>query len=469
MNLIGGNFDTIPTKVVPVTSIGDFPPAVAGVITLEEDVVYRIDAQIITSNRFIIPDGSVSVFESTNNAVNSFIYTGTDTWFTSAAGSTSGRLDFRNIIVVGNSSATLMDLDGQEFDCFRATIAFFGDLGVTRNHPTAGMRLRFCGIFFNGAGFKIINSQLALALQTTFQNTVDTNLPLITIIGSSTIVAVDSNLMFRQTNESAFYIDPNFDVDDNTDIETILSGGGVGAGFFKPGTTASITAFADSSTSPGVKTTVTSATHGLINNEAVAITGTTSYNGTSLITDVTTNTFDIEVVFVADDATGTWDSSSIDQTDIRIKSDNVQGNDDSTSFANAVLNTPQTVTIASANVAVAVNGVNWQGAALDEEFTVSVAGVITYIGLKTRIFNLDGRLTLVKSGGGSDFIDAGFRVNGTDLLIDFVGSENNTSTQISPLSTVRLSTGDEVETAVRNVDNANDIDVLKAVVVVYKV
>ncbi len=68
----------------------------------------------------------------------------------------------------------------------------------------------------------------------------------------------------------------------------------------------SITAFADSTTAPGVDTTVTSASHGLSNGEVVVITGTTSYNGTWTIENVTTDTFDIIIAFVADDATGTW-------------------------------------------------------------------------------------------------------------------------------------------------------------------
>lgn len=68
--------------------------------------------------------------------------------------------------------------------------------------------------------------------------------------------------------------------------------------------TKTITAFADSSTSPGVKTTVTSAAHGYSNGDLVHISGTTSYNGGFEISNITTNTFDITIVFVADDATG---------------------------------------------------------------------------------------------------------------------------------------------------------------------
>ena len=53
-------------------------------------------------------------------------------------------------------------------------------------------------------------------------------------------------------------------------------------------------------------TTVTSTAHGRANSDKVTIAGTTSYNGTNTISSVTTNTFDISVAFVGNDATGTY-------------------------------------------------------------------------------------------------------------------------------------------------------------------
>ena len=54
-------------------------------------------------------------------------------------------------------------------------------------------------------------------------------------------------------------------------------------------------------------TTVTDASHGLVGGNEINIIGTTNYNGTYTIADVTTNTFVITKDFVADDATGTWE------------------------------------------------------------------------------------------------------------------------------------------------------------------
>lgn len=66
-----------------------------------------------------------------------------------------------------------------------------------------------------------------------------------------------------------------------------------------------ITAFADSATSPGVKTTVTIASHGWSDNGYVTIAGTTNYNGSYIISNKTANTIDITKAFVGNDATGT--------------------------------------------------------------------------------------------------------------------------------------------------------------------
>jgi len=69
------------------------------------------------------------------------------------------------------------------------------------------------------------------------------------------------------------------------------------------GTSGSITAFANAG---GGQVTVTSAAHGLSKDNVVTINGTTSYNGTFSIRNVTTNTFEITDTWVANDATGTW-------------------------------------------------------------------------------------------------------------------------------------------------------------------
>jgi len=64
-----------------------------------------------------------------------------------------------------------------------------------------------------------------------------------------------------------------------------------------------ITAFADAG---GGEVTVTSAAHGQSNGTSVTISETRNYDGTYVISNVTSNTFDITHAWVADDAKGSW-------------------------------------------------------------------------------------------------------------------------------------------------------------------
>ncbi len=72
----------------------------------------------------------------------------------------------------------------------------------------------------------------------------------------------------------------------------------------------SITAFADYSGTVAGTVLVTSAAHGLVTGDLATISGTTNYNSDYSITFVATDTFYIVEDFVADDATGTvqWTS-----------------------------------------------------------------------------------------------------------------------------------------------------------------
>jgi len=73
-----------------------------------------------------------------------------------------------------------------------------------------------------------------------------------------------------------------------------------------PGLTSAITVLADAG---GGLTTVTSAGHGLLDDQWVSITGTTNANGIFEVQNAATNTFQITDTWVADDATGTINRS----------------------------------------------------------------------------------------------------------------------------------------------------------------
>jgi len=78
--------------------------------------------------------------------------------------------------------------------------------------------------------------------------------------------------------------------------------------------TKALTAFAASDVTPATKTKVTSAAHGFDDGDTVYVSGTTSYNGAHTVSNSGTNTFDITVVYVANDATGTATENYIVET-----------------------------------------------------------------------------------------------------------------------------------------------------------
>lgn len=73
-------------------------------------------------------------------------------------------------------------------------------------------------------------------------------------------------------------------------------------------TTDSITHFSDNGEGG---TTVTTPTHNLMEDQDVTILDTTNYDGDYNVANVTLTSFDIDVEFIEDDATGTWETSGI--------------------------------------------------------------------------------------------------------------------------------------------------------------
>lgn len=95
----------VSTKTVIVNSIDDFPAAVAGVITLEDDTEYAIRNDITTSNRFEM--GNNTVISGSDNIVTALTYTGTGIMFTASSSSFTIK-----DITINCTSGTFIDFDG---------------------------------------------------------------------------------------------------------------------------------------------------------------------------------------------------------------------------------------------------------------------------------------------------------------------------------------------------------------------
>jgi hypothetical protein len=136
------------------------------------------------------------------------------------------------------------------------------------------------------------NGKLYYSSLTAEKRTLSKTIPM-SVVNYEGKAYIADGTVFVKTSDGSTYTTPFIEAPSNSGITLAIS-------------TGSITAFADAG---GGKVTVTSAAHGLSNGVQVVITGTTSYNGTFTISDVSADgtTFNITTTWVADDATGTWE------------------------------------------------------------------------------------------------------------------------------------------------------------------
>lgn len=212
---------------------------------------------------------------------------------------------------------------------------------------------------------------------------------------------------------------------------------------------------------------VTSAAHGLtIADTPVLITETTNYDAGYNIKNILTNSYEIQAAFVADDAAGTWDSGSLDETEPRVIVTNspptptsrITGEFD---FVNIV--TPQLVTIVTQDVPVAINGGNWTSSVLERVKTDIVGdGIATLTAQGTDKYVIGFSALMEKLTGGSTNIALTILINGVDVVNNPPRSVNSGIIQISGSKILSLSEGDTIQLAVFNTDDTNNIEVSQA-------
>lgn len=153
--------------------------------------------------------------------------------------------------------------------------------------------------------------------------------------------------------------------------------------------------------------------------------------------------------------------SVLTNSDIRYKYTGNAGIGDSTKTANSFLTSPQTVTIGMAGVFVPVNGVNFSSD-VSERFTVTSAGVLTYIAEKDDNFQVSATATVEKVGGGSDELNMRISINGTSESKTTSSTENNSPTTVTSIGVFNLSMNDEITISVANIDGTANITLTNA-------
>jgi len=105
--------------------------------------------------------------------------------------------------------------------------------------------------------------------------------------------------------ELEYIYSPKYRINETNDVSTSIGNYMSDSGnLVITSRTATLSAFANGTDGDNSDVTVTSVGHGFSNGDSVIITGTSNYNGTYTIDQVTADTFDIEDTFVSDETTG---------------------------------------------------------------------------------------------------------------------------------------------------------------------
>ena len=122
----------LPTTIVNVSTASDLPTPVGGVITLVDDTLYKIYGTVVTNDRIVIGVNTPLVGEV--NVYSQLVYTGTDTFITSA----SERVYIKNLGIITTAGASsFINKTGANFcnlrGYFLQLAGDFGSVSCTSN------------------------------------------------------------------------------------------------------------------------------------------------------------------------------------------------------------------------------------------------------------------------------------------------------------------------------------------------
>ena len=138
---------------------------------------------------------------------------------------------------------------------------------------------------------------------------------------------------------------------------------------------------------------------------------------------------------------------------------------DTRNITDCYLTALETVTIGTIGLYVAVGGTNWTFDNADR-FTVSTAGLITYIGLDNTDVIINAQSTVAKVGGGADKICSKIALNGTVQDKTVSCTENTSPTGVSSQGLFTMSTSDTLQLFVGNEDSTSNIEVSSSSIIV---
>lgn len=383
------------------------------------------------------------------------------------------RLEIDNLTIAGTTLNTALEVQESEFfTIHQAFLAGFANLGFVKD---AFVVCREYGALENGTGIDFINNPFVDIIGFSGENIGDfygKSITLFNFIGTNRTDVVIQNARHSNPNraDNLIFFDPNSDP--GSSLSVVRSGVIPVLSFFEllfqKGTDMAATA-AGTGAAPG-STVFAIPGHSLVVGQYVVLKNflvETAYNGTFVVTGVTSpSSVDIDVPFTAPDV-GTMNASSLLSTNIRVSALRNPDQPDSmfTGDAGLELVAPITATIVSQDLAVPINNANWAYNNLErfEEDLVTInEGRLIAKDFSKRRYTVTYSATINRSGGGGVNIGIVLIKNGvfaTPVSFNPPRAFTTAITFMTRTEIVSLEENDVLQLAVINYDGTANIDV----------
>jgi len=396
-----------PANHIIINSVGDFAVQDATTITLESGKTYIRGSGISTSKRFIV-NQRVTIWSASVTTDNLWEYTGTDSMFT---GIDFDLFQVRNLAVRCPNAFQIFSM--QDATILNSSNIFFDVCIATSDSPTT-LAAKKWGTFTNLGNVRMntcaaagIEAGLGIQDGITISGIQHTAL-LLDVIAFFSIESTFVALQLGTTVINQFF-----------NVTNLVAIGGVPGGV-------------------GIA--------GLANSGNV---------GTGIVANIRDSSF----LGAITPLTG------ITTSDIQYDFLNSPPLENSSKAADMFLTTSETVIITTQSVFVPINGVNWVSD-VEERFTISSAGVMTYLGLVTTKGQIMISATVAKVGGGADEIQLAIAINGNEAVKTVVSTQNANPTSLTSIGVFDLAENDTVQAFVANDGSTSNIDVFSCTVTV---
>lgn len=432
----------------------------------ETRVIYIDVPNLVLTQPFLFGDGSqLQIRSNTAGQITYGNTTAGQPLFQNPTG-TINILQIDQVNITSNGINELMDLSMANtgfINLIRCIFINFLGMGPANGGSLIYDTIR--PVFFQRG--HIMRNNIAITIKTAgFQPVIANNAVFFTMIASPTIPADininDARFASGEDGHAMFFIDPNFITGSAIVLEKSVVQNTTP--FYQTGSVIPASAISAGASTNDTKFTISG--HSLVVGQAIVFsgfTGQTNYNVTGIVTVVDDiNTVDVDIVFTAADSTGSSDPTSLDQTDIRVLSQNNPNQSASMATGEVGIETfVAPITIASigqdafAVISDAAPLANYASNNLEriEDDTVTTGqGRLKILDTTKRKYRISYSSTLEKTGGGGTDVGIILLKDGANVSFNPPHTVNTGKIQIKGEEILELVFPDVVQIATINYD-----------------